>query len=446
MKNNYNDDMNPLVTTNEINNAQTEDVFNDFCNTCGVDNLIFETINNGFEKDLCLNSNDLKNKKYSLLHLVNQKLQSKIYKINYKNIGLRIHNRRNLMLSLIMYTSCDCNYDLCKCQRNGNYDKWRIFDDNLYRAIYSFHIMEDYLQHDCKHDFIIYSGLNKVQLRNKKGINFFYFPTYVSTSYNVNISKKLAKNNGMLIQFDKNIVSEKQFIFCSLEWISKFPNECEILVARKTYDSEKALTMNVIDNEIKCNKSDTSYLQIAQVSCFDSKKLKVTLLSKEEMERWNKIFQSGINGKNDALNTFTQLDINTINEHLKERGNDIFYFYRHKDYVLKDFQNGVNLMYSDSIFKQYCEKFNQHNNLTLDQSDIVYMQTQSKIMKKLVSVEVKSSRYVPSKWSHLTFRQKYNNMQQYYRYTNSLQPALDGLIKEYITILDMMCSLPMVKQ
>ena len=128
------------------------------------------------------------------------------------------------MLALILYTGCDCNYDLCKSQRNGNYSKWQIFDKYLYDAIYKLHKCEVYLNTP------LYSGLQNVKLK-KNQLLVSFLPTYVSSSYVKDVALSfIKKSNGMLIEMDKNICN--QFICCSVVWISKFPDECEILIAR----------------------------------------------------------------------------------------------------------------------------------------------------------------------------------------------------------------------
>ena len=170
-----------------------------------VDELICEVINNGFEQDLCLNSNDFKNKQYSLLSVVNAKLQSKIYKMNYLNTFGCWYGRK-YMLSLLLYTGCNCNYDLCKSQRNGDYDKWPHFDACLYNAIKIMSQSENYSTLSNDMPFHLYSGLRQVQLKNQNKIDAFYFPTYISTSYNKFVSKEFAQNNGMLMQFDSNTI------------------------------------------------------------------------------------------------------------------------------------------------------------------------------------------------------------------------------------------------
>ena len=77
-----------------------------------------------------MNDNDLKHQHYSLLKVVNDKMECKMHKIHF-GLPLKQHE----MLALLLYTGCDCNYDLCSSQREGNYDKWKCFDYCLYNAI-----------------------------------------------------------------------------------------------------------------------------------------------------------------------------------------------------------------------------------------------------------------------------------------------------------------------
>ena len=78
---------------------------------------------------------------------------------------------------------------------------------------------------------MFYSGLQNVQLNNTNKIDWFYLPTCVSCSYNKQVCKEFADHNGVLLQFDLNIIDKNKFkslAFCSLEWISPFPDEYEI--------------------------------------------------------------------------------------------------------------------------------------------------------------------------------------------------------------------------
>eukprot|EP01084_Bolivina_argentea_P167800 291140_1 len=94
--------------------------------------LIEEVKLNGFAYDLCLEcaaTDDCKHTDYSVLKIVNDKMMH----IRHRVINAPL--MRDHMLSLVLYTSGECNYDLCSSQRNGDYKKWKLFDYCLYWAI-----------------------------------------------------------------------------------------------------------------------------------------------------------------------------------------------------------------------------------------------------------------------------------------------------------------------
>eukprot|EP01084_Bolivina_argentea_P075896 137539_1 len=186
-----------------------------------LDELVEEVIINNFKYDLCLQcrkGDDCKHNEHSILQIVDSKLQSQRHK------KMNSPLRRDHMLALLLYTGCDCNYDLCSSQRSGDYIKWKWLDLCLYWAIVKLS--------ECESgSFSVFSGLNKVKL-DEKEVNEGYFVTYVSTSWNKEIASAFMKKEGMLIQIDKDF---KEYVYCcDVSWISKFPDECEILFARST--------------------------------------------------------------------------------------------------------------------------------------------------------------------------------------------------------------------
>eukprot|EP01084_Bolivina_argentea_P158825 276659_1 len=196
--------------------------------------LLIEVIQNGFVKDLMcrqpvkFNATELiklimnetdsgnYNKYIPLLNVVDEKLN------HPRHISMGCPLRRDEMLCLIMYTGCDSNYDLCKTQREGDYKKWEIFDKCLYEAIAA-------LNDNETGSYKIYTGLNNVQLP-VKSVDQCYFPTYVSTSWIKDISLTFVGDKGMIIEIDK--LSRKRLQCCDVSWISKFSDECEVLIAR----------------------------------------------------------------------------------------------------------------------------------------------------------------------------------------------------------------------
>ena len=59
-----------------------------------------------------------------------------------------------------------------------------------------------------------------------------FFATYVSTSWNEEIATTFTNGKGMMIEIDKKYKIRSDVYCCNVSWISKFPDECEILFAR----------------------------------------------------------------------------------------------------------------------------------------------------------------------------------------------------------------------
>lgn len=181
--------------------------------------LIIEVINNGFKKDLCFTKYDLWNNLFTFLKMVNEKMDHPMH----KQMQSPLH--RSHMLALILYTDCDCNYDLCREQRNRNYSKWKAFDRILYCAIYKLS------QFEKISNLSLYSGLTNAKAdENDNKLKGCYFPTYVSASWDKCVSLTFVQKRVMLIEFDNEICN--QISCCTVDWISKFPDECEVLIAR----------------------------------------------------------------------------------------------------------------------------------------------------------------------------------------------------------------------
>ena len=166
-------------------------------------------------------------------------VKNKYEHARYKQLDPGLTNYE--MLALVLYTGCDCNYDLCKSQRNGDYSKWKIFDYCLYSAIKKLNNKEF-------GKYKLYSGLGKVKL-NKMAVESAFFPTYTSTSWRKDVAVDFMGDEGMLIVLDDNIRRSVNFICCDVSWISLFPDECEILIARSTVHNKFKLM--VIDQKQK---------------------------------------------------------------------------------------------------------------------------------------------------------------------------------------------------
>ena len=103
-----------------------------------------------------------------------------------------------------------------------------------------------------KGKYRVYSGLNGVQM-DTKVVSSGYFVTYVSTSWRKEVSQAFMgkEKGGMMIQFDEEYRENKCVLCCDVSWISKFPDECEILFARSLKDDKGF-------NEFKCVVLDES--------------------------------------------------------------------------------------------------------------------------------------------------------------------------------------------
>lgn len=226
--------------------------------------LILEVIENGFEQDLCLNENDFKHKRYSIMKKVNLKLECLHHHKSCQCLS------RSEMLALILYTDSNCGYDLCKSQCNGNYNKWKIFDRLLHKAIVCLHKRQkDYFINDFKlysrliiaNDEKINNEVLNLRIQNKI---IPYFSTYISTSYikdvalcNLNCQQK--ENRCLLIEMDgQSIMNE--FVCCAVDWISNFGDECEILISRSVkHNGNTKAMLSLTQQELKiCKKFQIS--------------------------------------------------------------------------------------------------------------------------------------------------------------------------------------------
>ena len=166
-------------------------------------------------------------------------------KSTIKLIPIRHKSHSHILCSYIMtpYLGCDCNYDLCASQRNGDYHKWKWFDYCLWNAIKELSVRE-------KGQYPVYSGLNGVKLESKT-VASGYFVTYVSTSWRKEVSEQFMGGEGMIIHFDEAYKDSKWIRCCDVSWISKFPDECEILFAR-------SLQFRAEGNNFSCKILDDS--------------------------------------------------------------------------------------------------------------------------------------------------------------------------------------------
>eukprot|EP01084_Bolivina_argentea_P010031 18710_1 len=194
--------------------------------------LIKEVVDNGWKNDLCLTEEDAESDDYTLLNLVDEKLNCMRHRLMGKPLN------RAEMLSLLLYTGGWCNYFLCKSQRDGDYNQWKWLDYCLHNAIHRLSKREH-------GSYKIYTGLQSTQLSDRF-VESGYFKTYVSTSWVKDLALNFVDNNGMMFEIGEEF--RENAICCDVSWISKYgTNECEVLIARSIDAVLNSFECEIID-------------------------------------------------------------------------------------------------------------------------------------------------------------------------------------------------------
>eukprot|EP01084_Bolivina_argentea_P120388 213368_1 len=199
--------------------------------------LIDEVILNGFKSDLCLEcgpNDTCKHSEYAIMQIVDQKME------HSRHVAMGKPLSRAQMLALILYTGCECNYDLCASQRKKNYKKWKWFDCCLFNAIRILSLRET-------GNFEVYSGLNGVKISSKV-VKISHFTTYMSTSWSKDVATQFMGNEGMVLHINEKFKDEMSVKCCDVSWVSKFEDEREILFARTTDGNQSSAKLSVLDD------------------------------------------------------------------------------------------------------------------------------------------------------------------------------------------------------
>ena len=166
-----------------------------------------------------------------------EKLDEKMNHERHKQMGYPLNEYQ--MLSLILYCNGECNHSLCQAQRDGtSKSKWIFFDIGLDQAI-------DLLAKHEIHDENIYTGLAGIFLDVSElyclgpAANALEFKTNVSFSRDLRVAREFRGDEGLMIGINlqrvwlQSAVGGKHLPYaCDVSWISRFPTEQEILVAK----------------------------------------------------------------------------------------------------------------------------------------------------------------------------------------------------------------------
>lgn len=144
------------------------------------------------------------------------------------------------LLALVLYTGCDCTYDLTACLLSEDYETWSVFDFTLCMAIgiLSWHFRSS--------EVPLYTGLANVYLdsdRMLSGNESGFLRCHTSTSPMKEVAEKHRGVQGVLITIPPQTPSEyfpgSGFGgMAPVHWISKFrENEAEILFSRFSWYS-----------------------------------------------------------------------------------------------------------------------------------------------------------------------------------------------------------------
>lgn len=149
-----------------------------------------------------------------------------------RHLAMRSPLTYEMMLSIILYTGCDCYSDLRQCQREGDFEKWRCFSTSLSSAI-NLLARSDSVPLPSE----LFHGLANVKM--DENLTRFLANTFMSFSWDRGVSEGFINDNGgngMLIVLRESTEAQgrEQPIAADVSWISKFPLECEVLIGRQS--------------------------------------------------------------------------------------------------------------------------------------------------------------------------------------------------------------------
>ncbi|CAE7468067.1 unnamed protein product [Symbiodinium natans] len=165
----------------------------------------------------------------------------------HKELGEPLNHEE--MLSILLYTGCDCYGDLRRAERDRDFKKWARFACVLDLAIYNLAMaaaakgvgLTPKVYHGLGNVALMHLPIDKVEYGDLGSIWAVQFttPTFMSTSWNRSVAEGFIDMNssegsglrGLLIEMEGE---EASLVGADVSWISKFPHECEVLLGRFT--------------------------------------------------------------------------------------------------------------------------------------------------------------------------------------------------------------------
>ena len=126
--------------------------------------------------------------------------------------------------------------------------------------------------------------MNNVKLDSKQ-INEAYFVTYVSTSWQKDVATSFMEDKGLIMEVDESFKNQRA-ICCDVSWISKFPDECEVLFARNIGNRD-----TMMENAFKCEVLDETQ-NVQRVGVAGDKRFYRDLSQSYRMVKMNEVMQS----------------------------------------------------------------------------------------------------------------------------------------------------------
>jgi hypothetical protein len=145
------------------------------------------------------------------------------------------------LLALLLYTGCDCNYDLTRCLLSDDYETWCVFDFTLSMAI---GILS---WHSSASEVPLYTGLADAYVDSRFvdpcGNEGVFLKCHMSMSTKREVAEQFRGDKGLLITIPPQrpgrcFFGSKLGGMAPVHWISKFgENESEVLFSRFTWYS-----------------------------------------------------------------------------------------------------------------------------------------------------------------------------------------------------------------